>query len=132
MQRHIIELDKATKNGVDIGGYFVWSFTDNMEWQKGKCISLFSMDTYLEYCPPGATKAAGVDFICEYLDVPLKNTVAAGDERNDIPMLQEAHIGVAMKNAKEEVKACADYVTQRTNNEAGIAEVIEKFLLSES
>ena len=41
-------------------------------------------------------------------------------------MLQEAHIGVAMKNAKEEVKACADYVTQRTNNEAGIAEVIEK------
>ena len=47
-----------------------------MEWQKGKCISLFSMDTYLEYCPPGATKAAGVDFICEYLDVPLKNTVA--------------------------------------------------------
>ena len=105
---------------------------DNMEWQKGKCISLFSMDTYLEYCPPGATKAAGVDFICEYLDVPLKNTVAAGDERNDIPMLQEAHIGVAMKNAKEKVKACADYVTQRTNNEAGIAEVIEKFLLSES
>lgn len=43
-------------------------------------------------------------------------------------MLQEAHIGVAMKNAKEEVKACADYVTQRTNNEAGIAEVIEKIL----
>ena len=105
---------------------------DNMEWQKGKCISLFSMDTYLEYCPPGATKAAGVDFLCEYLKVPLKNTVAAGDERNDIPMLQEAHIGVAMKNAKDEVKACADYVTQHTNNESGIAEVIEKFLLSES
>ena len=103
-----------------------------MEWQKGKCISLFSMDTYLEYCPPGATKAAGVDFLCEYLKVPLKNTVAAGDERNDIPMLQEAHIGVAMKNAKDEVKACADYVTQHTNNESGIAEVIEKFLLSES
>ena len=36
------------------------------------------------------------------------------------------------ETAKEEVKACADYVTQRTNNEAGIAEVIEKFLLSES
>lgn len=47
-------------------------------------------------------------------------------------MLQEAHIGVAMKNAKDEVKACADYVTQHTNNESGIAEVIEKFLLSES
>ena len=41
-------------------------------------------------------------------------------------MLQEAHIGVAMKNAKDEVKACADHVTQHTNNESGIAEVIEK------
>ena len=69
-------------------------------------------------------------FLCDYLGIPMENTIAAGDERNDIPMLETAHIGVAMKNAKDEVKACADYITQRTNNEAGIAEVIEKFLFS--
>lgn len=102
---------------------------DNMDWQEGKCHSFFSMDTYLEYAPLDATKASGVHYLCELLDIPLKNTIAAGDERNDIPMLQEAHIGVAMKNAKEEVKASADYVTERTNNESGIAEVIEKFML---
>lgn len=102
---------------------------DNMEWQKGKCHSFFSMDTYLEYAPLDATKASGVHYLCELLRIPLENTIAAGDERNDIPMLREAHIGVAMKNAKEEVKESADYVTERTNNESGIAEVIEKFML---
>ena len=35
IQRHLIELGKATENGVDLCGYFVWSFTDNMEWQNG-------------------------------------------------------------------------------------------------
>ncbi len=103
---------------------------ENMEWQKGKCISFFSMDSYLEYAPENATKGLGMEFLCDYLGIPMDNTIAAGDERNDIPMLETAHIGVAMKNAKDEVKACADYITQRTNNEAGIAEVIEKFLFS--
>lgn len=102
---------------------------DNMEWQEGKCHSFFSMDTYLEYAPLNATKAYGIHYLCELLKIPLENTIAAGDERNDIPMLKEARIGVAMKNAKEEVKECADYVTERTNNEGGIAEVIEKFML---
>lgn len=103
---------------------------ENLEWQEGKEISFFSNDTYLEYCPVGSTKGLGMEFLCSYLDIPIENTIAAGDERNDIPMLKAAQVGVAMKNAKDEVKACADYVTERTNNEAGIAEVIEKFLLS--
>ena len=78
-------------------------------------ISLFfSMDTYLEYCHR-ETKAM-VEFLCEYLDVPLKNTVAAGDERNDND-LEEAHIGVTVKNAKRVKWRCADYVTQHTNSE---------------
>ncbi|MGN0290779.1 MAG: Cof-type HAD-IIB family hydrolase [Lachnospiraceae bacterium] len=102
---------------------------DNLEWEEGKCHSFFSMDTYLEYAPINATKAYGIHYLCELLGVPLENTIAAGDERNDIPMIEEAHIGVAMKNAKDEVKASADYITKKNNNEGGIAEVIEKFML---
>lgn len=102
---------------------------ENMEWQRGKCHSFFSMDTYLEYAPLDSTKASGIRYLCEYLGIPIENTVAAGDERNDIEMLQAAHIGAAMKNAKDEVKANADYVTERTNNESGVAEIIEKFIL---
>lgn len=105
--------------------------SENMDWQEGKCNSFFSTDSYLEYAPLGATKATGIHYLCEFLNIPLENTIAAGDERNDIPMIQEAHIGVAMQNAKAEIKEVADYVTKRTNNEGGIAEIIEKFMLQD-
>ena len=40
-----------------------------------------------------------------------------------------ASVCVAMTNAPEGVKECADYITTRTNNEDGVAEVLEKFVL---
>ena len=53
--------------------------------------------------------------------------VAIGDEENDISMIRNAGVGVAMKNAVQSVKDAADYVTEHDNNEDGVAEVIEKF-----
>lgn len=35
LNRYLIELEKATDDGADIGGYFLWSFLDNMEWRNG-------------------------------------------------------------------------------------------------
>lgn len=35
MNRYLLELEKATDDGVDVGGYFLWSFIDNFEWAKG-------------------------------------------------------------------------------------------------
>ena len=61
--------------------------------------------------------------------MPLDSTIAVGDEQNDISMIQEAHIGIAVKNAIPEAKAVADYVTENDNNHDAIAEVIEKFVL---
>lgn len=101
----------------------------NREWERGRCRSFFSTDSYLEYVPFDVSKAYGMNFLRGRLGVSWENTIAAGDERNDIPMLKEACIGVAMKNANAEVKACADYITERDNNEGGIAEIIEKFML---
>ena len=55
------------------------------------------------------------------------DTVAVGDQRNDIEMLQWAARGVAMGNAPEEVQAIADEVTG-TVEEAGLATVLESVL----
>ncbi|CDC91773.1 hAD hydrolase IIB family [Firmicutes bacterium CAG:227] len=44
-------------------------------------------------------------------------------------MIQYAGLGVAMANAQEKVKDVADYITINSNDEDGIAEVIEKFFL---
>ena len=99
----------------------------HLEWEKGKCISFFSCPEYLEYCPLDATKGYGVDFLKKFLKIPYENTVAIGDQENDIAMIQRAFVGVAMKNASDEVKACADYVSQSDNNHDGVAEIIERF-----
>lgn len=97
------------------------------EWEKGKCSSFFSCKEYLEYCPLGATKGYGVEYLCQFLGVPIENAIAIGDEENDISMIQKAGVGVAMKNAVQHVKDAADYVTEHDNNHDGVAEVIEKF-----
>ena len=35
LNRYLLELEKATDNGVDVSGYFLWSFIDNLEWARG-------------------------------------------------------------------------------------------------
>ena len=56
--------------------------------------------------------------------------MACGDGYNDLTMIRYAGMGVAMANARDEVKAEADYVTL-SNDEDGVAAAIEKFILKE-
>lgn len=53
--------------------------------------------------------------------------IAIGDGYNDLSMIKFAGIGIAMGNAQEPVKKAADYITL-TNDEDGVAEVIERLL----
>ena len=100
------------------------------EWADGKVDRFFSSNEYLEHVAPGINKGAAVAFLCEYTGIPLCNTVAAGDAENDISMIKAAHVGCAMKNAEENVKKAADYITENDNNHDGVAEIICKFILS--
>ena len=54
--------------------------------------------------------------------------MAFGDGGNDISMLRHVGIGVAMGNARDEVKAAADYVTASVD-EDGVAKALRKFIL---
>jgi hypothetical protein len=60
------------------------------------------------------------------LDIDAKATMACGDDRNDLDMIQKAAFGVAMGNAMDIVKKEADFVTL-SNQEDGVAVAIEKF-----
>lgn len=73
----------------------------------------------------GTNKATGIDAICRYYGIDLKDTMAVGDGGNDITMLRHAGIGVAMGNASDEVKTHADYITD-TVDEDGIANLLHK------
>lgn len=96
---------------------------------KGRAVSVFSNDFLLEYLPVGVSKGRAVVSLCEKLGIPVADSVAVGDEANDIPMIDAAGVGAVMKNGTDEAKSHAGYVTDRTNNECGVSEVIRKFIL---
>jgi len=97
--------------------------------EEGVFNSFFSCPEFLEYCKIGVNKGSGLRYLSEYLGIPIEDTVAVGDERNDISMVEAAGVGCAMQNGRKELKAVADYITERDNNHSGVAEVIEKFML---
>ena len=103
--------------------------TDMEPWAEGKVSSTFSSPLLLEYGSLISTKGNGIRFMCDYLNIPIENAIAAGDEENDTTMLEAAGVGVAMANGTDIAKSAADYVTENDNNHGGIAEVIEKFIL---
>lgn len=57
------------------------------------------------------TKAYAIDCLLKYLGADIKDTIAFGDAKVDIPMLEYCNVGVAMGSGGEEIKAMADYVT---------------------
>ncbi|MDO5539496.1 MAG: Cof-type HAD-IIB family hydrolase [Eubacteriales bacterium] len=95
----------------------------------GKADTFFSCDEYLEVVPCGVSKGSAIRLFCEYLEIPVENTVSAGDAQNDIAMLETTHIGAVMKNAADFMFAHGNYITEHDNNHDGIAEVIDKFIL---
>lgn len=92
---------------------------------SGEIHSFFSARTYLECCPKEASKGNAVRFLCRHLDTDVKQTAAVGDAANDISMLQAAGVSFAMRNATDDVKNAATYITTNTNNEDGILELFE-------
>jgi len=99
-------------------------------WARHKVSSTFSSPYLLEYGSLSSTKGNGVKYLCDYFNIPIENSIAAGDEENDVSMLEVAGIGVAMRNATNLTKKSADYVTQNDNNHDGLSEVIEKYVLN--
>ena len=84
---------------------------------------------YLEFFSSKVSKATAIDRIGEIYGFTQAETIAIGDGFNDLSMIRHAALGAAMGNAPDGVKECAEYITTRTNNQDGVAEVLEKFIL---
>ena len=86
---------------------------------------------FIEIMPELVDKASSLQRLLENLGLPRENVICCGDGFNDISMIKFAGVGVAMGNAKPEVKEAADYITA-TNDDDGRVEVIRMFILSEN
>ena len=85
----------------------------------------------LEVNMPAATKGQGLMQLAEILNLEREQVMAFGDGGNDVTMLQSAGVGVAMGNACDEAKAAAACVGP-TNNEDGVAQVLEALVCGEA
>lgn len=73
-----------------------------------------------------ADKGKALLTMCRHEGIAPSDTMAFGDGGNDIPIIRQAAIGVAMGNANDEVKAAADYVTTSVD-EDGVAHALRHF-----
>lgn len=87
-----------------------------------------SLPTNIEVNAKGVSKADALQFICDRIGITMDNVMACGDSLNDIKMIQQSGVGIAMGNAQEAIKKVADYVVA-SNNDSGVAEAIERFVL---
>ena len=85
---------------------------------------------FLEVVPCSVDKANTLGALLEHLGVKREEVMAIGDGTCDVAMLQLAGMGVAMGQAPDSVKACADYITA-SNEEDGVAAAVEKMILAE-
>lgn len=91
-----------------------------------KYSAIRALNNMFEFMYKGSTKASGIEVLRKYLGIEKEQIIAIGDEMNDLDMIEYAGLGVAMGNARAEVKSKADFIT-KSNEEDGVAYVLEKF-----
>lgn len=91
----------------------------------------YSSNRYIEFNHKGVNKGSGLLKLAALLGVDPRETIAIGDNFNDLSMIRVAGLGVGVQNTAAGMRAQCDYITRATNDESAIAEVIETFILSD-
>jgi len=89
---------------------------DNLEF-------VVSGDKWVDIMNKGISKGSAIKILQEKFKIAQDNTMVFGDYYNDLTMFKAAHYSYAMKNAPEDVKKHANFITE-SNNEDGVYNVI--------
>ena len=95
----------------------------------GRAEVLISKPYFLEILACGVDKGNALARLCGILGLDLSRTMAAGDAMNDLGMLRTAGLACVPSNAIPEAKALADWVSERSNDEDFVAEMVGRFAL---
>lgn len=93
---------------------------------EGRFDVTYSSDVLVEVSPFGENKGEALKFLAAYYHIPVGETVAIGDNLNDLSMILAAGTGIAVGNATPALKDAADVVTV-TNDENAVSEVIKQY-----
>jgi hydroxymethylpyrimidine pyrophosphatase-like HAD family hydrolase len=83
----------------------------------------------LEVLPPAVDKGSALALAAEQCSIPREAVLAVGDSLNDESMLRWAGCPVAMINGDDRIKEIAALVTEKSNDEDGVADIIERYVL---
>ena len=73
-----------------------------------------------------ANKGYGLEYLCELLNIDIKDTMVFGDNATDISMFEKAKIAVIVNNAQDDIKKYADYICKDNNNH-GVSDFIREY-----
>lgn len=90
--------------------------------EKSKCC-----EKWFSIVNSNCSKGNAIKILIKYLNVPIENTIAIGNDKNDISMFEVAGLSVAVANASEDIKNKVDYITL-SNDEDGVALFLESLL----
>ena len=96
---------------------------------EGRAVALISKPYFLEILPLNCGKGEALEFLCGRLGIGMKEVMAFGDSMNDETMIVKCGMSVAMSNGLEKIKNEAAFVTRLTNDQDGIADFVEQFVL---
>ncbi|TVR68826.1 MAG: HAD family phosphatase [Spirochaetaceae bacterium] len=94
---------------------------------RGRWTVVTSIPYFLEILPPHTNKGVALRALAEHLGIPMEQTIALGDNLNDMEMIREAGMGLAVANAVPQLKEIADWVTTRDATQSALAEVVERY-----
>ena len=89
----------------------------------------FSSNRYIEFMHKGVTKGVALLKLAAMLGVEPEETMAIGDNINDIEMLQAAGLSIGVHNFNPLIRQYCNVVTDATNNDGAVGEAIETFVL---
>lgn len=90
-----------------------------------------ALDNNIEVNSENVHKGIALLWLAKRLGIKKEEIMAFGDGSNDLKMICDAGIGVAMANGIESVKAAADLIA-KSNDEDGVAQIIDQFVLNGS
>ena len=99
-----------------------------IEREQLNLYTMHSQPHYYDVLQHGITKWHAVSFLAQRLRIPSEDIIAVGNFSNDVEMIKKAGLGIAVRNASEDAKAAADYITHRSNHRNAIGEVVDMFL----
>ncbi|KGM98089.1 HAD family hydrolase [Clostridium novyi A str. 4552] len=129
-----LENEATKKNGEVIKAICISDNREMLEKARKEISSLGNLEIVsslgdnFEIMNKDVSKGKGAKVLADFYGINQDEVICIGDGENDLSMINYAGLGVVMKNAPEYIKKYADYITD-TNDNDGVAKVIEKFVL---